>query len=173
MEEEESTTEQSGKGRGTALSLLIALIGMPLLAYAVTSWVLIPKMKAAVGLQLDVVTGDGEKDVDEKGEGEKGSDTWELNGVIINPADAGGARRVYLDLALKGSGKNFSKKMEQARVQLADGVRRLFSSKTVIELQALGTTDEDIAKDHIRTAINTALNEKLVESVYITQWAWD
>ena len=185
-----------GGGMKAMLPLIISIVLMPVLAYAMTAFVLLPKLKASAG-------GGGAAKADEHGEapkadghgaepkkeesgghGEakpsaesghgggaaaKGSSKVSLNKIVVNVSGTMGSRYLMTSVTLVGTSKDFKDVVEENKDKLMDIASGSLSSKTIADLEKPG------ARNHIRaeliTLFNNSLPSPMVKELFITDMA--
>lgn len=181
----------SGGGIKAMLPLIITVVLMPVLAFVMTKFVMMPKLQAVItasatttGHEADSGTEPPSKEA-EKGEhgsssskeghgetpkpsnGEKAS--WQLTKVIVNVAGTQATRYLMSAYTLVGKGGDFSATLDANTDQIRDVTSSVLSGKTIQDLEK--PDSRAIIKAELMSAINTALGKPLVQGIYITEFA--
>ena len=185
----------AGGGMKAMLPLVISIVLMPVLAYVMTAFVLLPKLKASAGGSAavkadehgDATKSDGHgapsKPEESGGHGEakapaesghggptaKGSSKVALSKIVVNVSGTMGSRYLMTSVTLVGSSKDFKDVIEENKDKLLDIASGSLSSKTIADLEKPG------ARNHIRaelmTLFNNSLPSPLVKELFITDMA--
>lgn len=92
----------------------------------------------------------------------------ELKGLVINPAESGGARYLAVSLAFETTSPEVVKELEAKEVVVRDAVLNLLSQRTVAELSAF--EQREALKESLRAATNDLLIHGTVDRLYFTQF---
>ncbi len=175
----------SGGGIKSFLPLIIAVVVMPVLAYVTTNFLILPKIKAAMGsssgatASAENVKPEGEKKEGEKKEGEKKEGSKEGGGkakvtvpitkILVNVAGTMGTRYLMTSLTLVGTSAELKTKVDENKDQLLDLATSTLSSKTIADLEKPGS--RNIIRNELMTVFNNALGSAVVQEIYITEMA--
>jgi len=162
------------------LPLLVTALVMPALAYATTTFLLLPRLRRAADPPA-VEAASEEAKSPAKGEtsktegggkhaaGAKGKPNATLNKLIVNVAGTAGTRYLMTSMTLIGSTPEFKNSIESSRDQLVDLANATLSSKTIADLE------KPEARNQLRTellsAFNHALGDTVVQEIYFTELA--
>jgi flagellar FliL protein len=163
------------------LPLGIALVVMPLCAYAVTNFVLIPRMQKtlrATGVPpgesaeaeappAKPAEGGGEGKAAPAASGSKQSAT--INKLLVNVAGTMGSRYLLSSLVLSGNGSSFADKVTQNEPQLRDMASGLLCTKSIAELEKPGA--RNMIRGELIAGFNTILGNNAVQEIYFTEFA--
>jgi flagellar FliL protein len=195
--EKEAPTATSASGGLMAwLPLIVMLVLMPALAFAMTRFVLVPRVQHAVTAAANAadesqapptpesVSSAGQKTTKEtpgkekeKSETGKTSKAKPANGqrvqaplgkVLVNLAGSMGSRYLMANLTLVGTSPNFTESVENNKDQLMDLASGVLYSKSVSDLEQAGA--RNIIRNELRMAFNNALGEGAVQEVYLTEF---
>jgi len=196
-EKKEEASAQPAEGKqagGGMLPLIIALVAMPALAYATTTFVLLPKLQAALSAPAaaeshDEAEADGGDDHGAEGHGQEAADDghggghgdghgeggaaagnlFDLGKVLVNPKGSAGTRYLVAKYTLKGKGSDFGSKMEPRKPQLLDIASSVMASKSLLDLEQPGA--RNLIRNELLTRFNSALGGSVVKEIYITEFA--
>jgi flagellar FliL protein len=185
---------KSGGGIVAWLPLIITMVAMPALAYAMTAFVLLPKMKkelaaavgaSAVGQAETVNHGEEAKPKPaagehsrpkEKAEGKGresaqagGNTTVRLDKILVNVAGTMGSRYLLASLTLAGDASGFEEAVKAHEAQLIDLAASILSSKSVADLERPDA--RNVVRSELLTVFNNALGAGAVRDVYFTEFA--
>lgn len=183
--EDKQEGKATGEGRHSMLPLIIALVAMPALAYATTTFILLPKLQTAVGVTATGNEhaaadkglgggghGSGHGDAGHGGDGGgpgDGGNTFDLGKVLVNVGGSAGTRYLVANYTLKGKAADFGARLEASKPQLLDIAGSVMSSKSLIDLEQPGA--RNLIRNELITSFNNALGSPLVKEVYITEFA--
>ncbi len=168
-----------GGGWKAWLPLAAAIVAMPLCAYAVTTFVLVPRMQKTLRSTGVAVAGTGTEAVSEKPAAEGGEgkaapaaaskQTATLNKLLVNVAGTMGSRYLLSSIVLSGKGADFVAKVAQNEPQLRDMASGLLSTKTIAELEKPGS--RNTIRGELLAGFNTILGNSSVQDIYFTEFA--
>jgi flagellar FliL protein len=158
------------------LPLVLTLVIMPALAYALTTFVLLPKLQKGLGVQgvqaRDGEHGEGGGHGDEKSGGKdsgKPRTKVTLNKVIVNVSGSLGTRMLLASFTLAGSSAEFKVKVEEYNDQLRDVAASTLGSKTIADLEKPDA--RNTIRAELITQFNGVLGPNMVQEIYITEFA--
>jgi flagellar FliL protein len=154
----DETTASAGKGRK-----LVALAAV-LLAVALGAGVAYSQFGAIDRTVQDVFgpAGDAEGAPIEYGEFAL------IDGLVVNPAQSGGARYLMVSIGLESEDPAVLEEVTTKDVVVRDAINGLLSAKTAETLTDI--TQRDSVKQEIRQRINAILAEGEIERLYFTQF---
>jgi flagellar FliL protein len=153
------------------LPLIITVVTMPLLAYAMTRFVLLPQMARALtpgGAPLAVSTGTNGGSAPALSEG-KPKITVALSKILVNVAGTMGTRYLMTSVTLVGKDESFRSKVEQNKDQLLDLATGTLCTKTISDLEKPGA--RNVIRAELLTLFNNALGGPVIQEIYITELA--
>ena len=162
-------------GLAAWLPLGLALLLMPALAYAMTAFVLVPKMQktlAAAGLTPA-----------QNGSGPAGSaaaaapgaapgaphQNVALNKLLVNVAGTMGSRYLLTSLTITGTAADLPTKIADNEPQLRDLACGLLSTKTIVDLEKPGA--RNIIRGELLAGFNNILGNGEVQEIYFTEFS--
>ena len=186
--------EAKPKGGGSIMPVLAVIVLVPALCYATTQFVLLPKLKTALGPQgahaEEAAESDshGEKKAEgkkeagghgakkeEKGKGGKGgggsgsyAHSHEFGDVIVNLAGAKGTRYLRTKFTLASSDANLETLVKTNENQLRDVAIGVLSTQTLDNLEAPGA--RNAVRNELIAQFNHALRGELIEQIYFTEF---
>lgn len=179
--------EQGGKKGGgimAMLPLIMALVGMPIIAYAVTQFLLVPKLTSALG--HGEAGGDHGEDVDDGhggggdghgggGDGHGGSKAGSMKGkvkfdkLVTNLNDSRGEKLLFTSFTAAGNSSKFTTLAEENKDQLTDLALSILGSKGIRDLEK--PEARNILRAELMSQFNAALGNGMVQEIYITELA--
>jgi flagellar FliL protein len=174
--EGKSAAAPAKKGGGGAWVPLIAnIILMPAIAWALTTFVLIPKVKSSVGAEAShgeaAEESHGSSSSSAQGaKGAKGKITVPLGDkVLVNVAGTAGTRYLVAKIALVGKKAELKTQVEENDPQLRDAAASILSIKTISDLEKPGM--RNIIRAELIAAFNDILGKESVNDIYLTEFA--
>jgi flagellar basal body-associated protein FliL len=149
------------------LPLIVTVVLMPLIAFGMTQFVLVPQLRKSLGLS----TGSAipVKARESKQEAEAKRESVLMNKLLVNVAGTMGARYLLVSLSLAGSDVDFKNKAAAHDPQLRDFACGVLATKTIADLEKPG------ARNTIRTELiagfNNILGGSMVQEIYLTEFA--
>ena len=160
------------------LPLILTVVTMPLLAFATTRFVLIPKLAKSAG-QPEVVAAvaAAEPAAEAKGKEKektgaaagKAKTSVQLNKLLVNVAGTMGTRYLMTSVTLVGTDPDFHNKIDENHDQLMDLATGTLRTKTIADLEKPGALN--VIRAELMTVFNNALGGPLVQEIYITELA--
>ncbi len=183
-----------GGGIKAFLPLILNLILMPALAFAMTQFVLIPKLRPNTEAAEDAASGSSEakasasdskekKEGKSEGGGEKSSEkggkkdnknggkvTASLSGkILVNVAGTMGTRYLVANLTLVSRRQDLKDLVDKYDPQLRDAAMSTLASKTIPDLEKPGA--RNIVRSELMSVFNNVLGEGVVSEIYLTEFA--
>jgi len=171
------------------LPLISSVALMPVLAYAITTFVLLPKLQKGLGLSPVIAKAEGVegkeshegKEAKESKEGKEGKESGgehgasaggenvPLNKLLVNVAGTMGSRFLLTSLSLVGSSPGLKEKVEKNDAQLRDIACGLLGSKTISDLEKPGA--RNLIRSELISGFNHILGNGAVQEVFFTDFA--
>lgn len=181
-----------GGGMKAMLPLILNVVLMPVMAYVMTVFVLLPKINSGgVAVHAKAEGGDaaesghgeakaesgghGEPAKDEKGGGGKhgatgGKTMVPLSAkVIVNVSGTAGTRFLLAQLTLVGTSAELKDAVDKSDAQLRDVASSVLSTKTLVDLDKPGS--RNLIRTELISAFNGVLGDGRVKEIYFTDFA--
>lgn len=176
------------KGGGSIMPVLAVILLVPALCYATTQYVLLPKLKAAIGPvegghgaapeagakkheAKKEAGGHGGHGAKEKGK-ESGAGNYahshEFGDVIVNLAGVKGTRYLRARFSLASSDANLETLIKANENQLRDVAIGVLGTQTLDSLEAPGARNG--VRNELIAQFNHVLRGELVEQIYFTEF---
>jgi flagellar FliL protein len=174
------------KGGGlvkTWLPVLAALIIAPGATFAVAQFVLLPRLQAQLAAPADGTPGahapaaksaEGDKKKEKghggkEGEGASHADTYEFANVVVNLSGTMGTRYLKTSFVVTGAKPDTIKAaFEDNKARLTDVTLGVLSSLSLADLEEPGA--KNVLREKLVTAYNQALNGRVAEQVYFSDF---
>ncbi len=159
------------------LPLIITVVLMPVLAYVMTTYVLLPKLRNSVGAQPVQAREPG----NEHGGGSAGGESSPgkeagkpktkvpLSKVIVNVSGSLGTRMLLASFTLAGNSSDLKTKIEENNDQLRDLAATTLGSKTIADLEK--PEARNLIRAELLSQFNSVLGGNAVQEIYITEFA--
>ena len=149
---------------------------MPALAYALTTFVLVPRMQKALrspatarvepGKEAHGETANaGKEDAPPSGAGQSVT----LNKLLVNVAGTMGSRYLLTSLTLLGDAADLSGRVAQHEAQLRDMASGVLNTKTIADLEKPGA--RNLIRGELLAGFNTIMGSSAVREIYFTEFA--
>jgi flagellar FliL protein len=149
------------------LPLIVSVVLMPLVAYAMTEFLLLPQLKKGLGMTtapaLTVKAKESKPSADAKRE------IIPLNKLLVNVAGTMGARYLLVSLSVAGSDADFKAKVTAHDPQLRDFACGVLATKTIADLEKPGA--RNMIRSELISGFNNILGNSLVQEIYLTEFA--
>jgi flagellar FliL protein len=154
------------------LPLIANVVLMPVLAYAMTVFVLLPKMSVSGHVAAGAVEGGGHTGGPSNGHGRK--ETSRVNvtlgsKVLVNVAGTMGTRYLQTNITLVGSKSDLKEAVEKNDAQLRDVAASVLASKTIGDLDKPGA--RNLIRTELVSAFNNVLGNGVVSEIFFTEFA--
>jgi len=147
------------------LPLIATLLVMPVLAYAMTTFVLLPRLESKLGI---VSTASAEQDHAKTPVTAK-KESVTLNKLLVNVAGTMGSRYLLVSLSVAGSDPDFKTKIQDFEPQLRDAACGTLATKTLADLEKPGA--RNLIRSELISDFNTVLGGAVVQDIYLTEFA--
>jgi flagellar FliL protein len=156
------------------LPLLLNVLMMPALAYALTVFVIVPRLRGSDSEAASSKSSAGEKagaaNAARKDASGKSKVLAPLSGkVLVNIAGTMGTRYLLANLTLVGSKPDFKAEVEQNDAQLRDAAAGALATKSIADLEKPGA--RNLIRTELINIFNGALGEGTVMDLYLTELA--
>lgn len=173
---EQAPAPKASGGFKQWLPLVVAVVAMPLLAFATTRFVLLPKLQHSLALPAGASATDAAESSASAGAeaGKPGAPgklkvTVPMSKMLVNVAGTMGTRYLMTSVTLVGNKADFKDKIEENKDQLMDLATGALSSKTISDLEKPGA--RNVIRAELMTVFNNALGGSVVQEIYITELA--
>jgi flagellar basal body-associated protein FliL len=156
------------------LPLILTMVFMPVLAYLMTTFVLLPKLQHSLGSQT-VQARETSSESGSSAEKVAGKESGKpkikvpLSKVIVNVSGSLGTRMLLASFTLAGSSGDFKTKIEENNDQLRDLASSTLGSKTIADLEK--PEARNLIRAELLSQFNSALGGNPVQEIYITEFA--
>lgn len=171
------TAPPGAKGKaGGWLPLILNIALMPVIAYGLTTFVLIPKIQGGKGGTPSEAHA-AEEEGGEKAGGEssharssKGKVTIPLAGkILVNVSGTSGTRYLVANMTLVGKSADLKLKLEEHDPHLRDSAISVLGGKTITDLEKPGM--RNIIRSELISAFNDILGKESITDIYFTEFA--
>ena len=167
------------------IPLIANLILMPVLAYAMTAFVLVPKLaKKVINPSAAVEPAEpahGEESKGAHGSGEGGTGGAVESGgkikystplskkTLVNVSGTMGTRYLLAEFILVGNNATLKTQVEKHDAELRDAAASALASKTITDLEKPGI--RNLVRSELITIFNSILGKGAVSEIYLTEFA--
>lgn len=173
------------KAPGVMMPLLAVFVLMPALAYGLTEYIVIPKLRATLpaptvpGEPGAVPTKKAEAKAEvqaapkkAEGESKKGGESveasFEFKDVIVNLSGALGTRYLKTSFTVTGSDARVSDTVKNSRQKLLDIAIGVLSSRTLNDLD--NPAGKNVVREELIAKFNHALGVEMIEEIYFSEF---
>ena len=154
------------------LPLIANLVLMPVLAYGMTAFVILPKLSPSGG-QASAAHSESAANPSDHGTKEptgKNKFMVNLSGkILVNVAGTGGTRYLLVNLTLVSPSPDLKAAIEKNDAQLRDVAAGALSSKTIGDLEKPGA--RNLIRTELISVFNGVLGNSMVSELYMTEFA--
>jgi flagellar FliL protein len=153
------------------LPLIVMIVLMPALAFAMTNFVLVPKIQKSLGVSgtTPVAAAPGEKGKKEGTPSSSKKESVQMTKLLVNVAGTMGARYLLVSLSVQGSGTDFKGQMEAHDAQLRDMAQSALCTKTLADLEKPGA--RNLIRNELISGFNSILGDGTVDEIYFPEFA--
>ena len=162
------TPASSGGGFKAWLPLIVTGLAMPVLAFGMTQFVLVPQIKHGLGIQPPAAPATAGSKPKKEASGAKPVSV-PMNKLLVNVAGTMGARYLLTSLSVVGSGSDFKDRMQEHDAQLRDAASGVLGSKTLADLEKPG--ERNLIRNELISAFNNILGDAVVQDIYLPEFA--
>ena len=148
------------------LPLILNIVLMPAIAFALTQFVLVPKLKGKTADAPETESAEG--------------NTTEKNGkpkitaalsskVLVNVAGTMGTRYLMATITLVGSNPQLKELVDKNDAELRDAAASALSTKTINDLEKPGS--RNLIRTELISLFNNVLGNGVVTEIYLTEFA--
>lgn len=191
MSDKKSEAPKSAEGAAPAsggikamLPLILNVVLMPVMAYVMTVFVLLPKINSGG------VTAHAKTEASESAGGEHGEEAKEEHGssssgkhgggggkvsvplsnkVLVNVSGTAGTRYLLASLTLVGGSAELKEAVDKSDAQLRDVASSVLATKTIADLDKPGS--RNLIRTELISAFNGVLGDGRVKEIYFTEFA--
>ena len=165
----------SGGGGKSMMPLILNIVLMPAIAYALTTFVLIPKIQGgkAAPEEAESHGGGGGESHGAPSSGSHSSKSKILvplgGKVLVNVAGTAGTRYLIANITLVGKKADFKPKVEEHDPELRDAAASILSGKTINDLEKPGM--RNVIRAELISAFNDILGKEACSEIFLTEFA--
>jgi flagellar FliL protein len=166
----------AGGGMKAMLPLILNVVLMPVMAYVMTVFVLLPKINSG-NVAAHAKTENGDAEAAPGGHGEPAKEEHGSTGasvplsakVLVNVSGTAGTRYLLAQLTLVGTSAELKDSVEKSDAQLRDVASSVLATKTIADLDKPGS--RNLIRTELISAFNGVLGEGRVKEIYFTDFA--
>jgi flagellar protein FliL len=165
----ENSAAKSSGGFKAWLPLIIMALLMPALAYAMTAFIIVPKLQKGLGgSTAPAPVAEAVAKTKKETPGTK-KESVPINKLLVNVAGTMGARYLLVSLSVVGSGSDFKTQVESHDAQLRDMAQSALATKTLADLEKPGA--RNMIRNELISGFNNILGDGAVEEIYFPEFA--
>jgi flagellar FliL protein len=160
----------SGGGMKSWLPLILNIVLMPVIAYGITNFVLLPKIQGTHTETEATESGHGGESASGGKPGASKKVSAPLSGkILVNVAGTAGTRYLVANMTLVGKVSDLKARVDQNDAELRDVASSILSGKTISDLEKPGM--RNIIRAELIAAFNDILGKDVVNEIYLTEFA--
>lgn len=173
-EPQEDATPPPAKTPGVWGPVLVMVILMPAITYGMMQFLILPKIRGAVGeQQLHDAAAHGKGETKGKGEhgkeGETGGHfTYDFDNVVVNLSGAMGTRYLKTSFTTYSENADLKKVIEENKKQLLDVAITVLGSRTLADLEQPGA--KNVVRSDLMANFNQAIKSDLINQIYFSEF---
>jgi len=165
----ESATASASGGIKAWLPLIVMVVLMPGLAYAMTAFVIVPKLQKGLGGSTTTATAaSGESAKPKKAAAAVKKESVPLNKLLVN-VNGASSRFLLVSLSVVGTSSDFRAQMDSHDAQLRDIAQSTLATKTLADLEK--PTARNMIRNELISGFNNVLGDGSVEEIYFPEFA--
>ncbi len=149
------------------LPLIVTILIMPVLAFGVAQYVILPQLAKGLGVKTGSASAEAGKSKKESSGAKQESVV--MNKLLVNVSGTMGARYLQVSLSAAGTSADFKEKMQEHDAQLRDMACSALAAKTLADLEKPGA--RNLIRSELITGFNNILGDSMVQDIYLTEFA--
>ena len=149
------------------LPLIITTVFMPVLAFGMTQFVIVPQIQKGLGINAPASAPVASKPKKDTSKEKTVSVT--MNKLLVNVAGTMGARYLLVSLSIVGTGTDFKAKIDEHEAQLRDMASGVLGSKSLADLEKPG--ERNLIRNELISVFNAVLGDSTVQEIYLPEFA--
>lgn len=150
------------------LPLIVSVVLMPVVAYGVTTFILLPKMQKGLGIASSA--GGASAPAAEHDPAATGlKEQVPMSKLLVNVSGTMGSRFLMTSFTMVSTTPGFRAEVTKHEAQMRDTACGILSTKTIPELEKPGA--RNIIRSELITAFNNVLGAVMVLEIYFTDFA--
>ena len=158
----------SGGGFKAWLPLAVTVLVMPVLAYLMTTLVLVPRVQKGLDITSSTPPASAETEA-KKAPATAKKESVPMNKLLVNVAGTTGSRYLLVSLSLVGSDADFKTKLQEMEPQLRDMACGALATKSLADLEKPGS--RNLIRSELISGFNSILGGPTVQEIYLTEFA--
>ena len=148
------------------LPVIVTIVLMPVLAYAMTVCVLLPRIQSGLGITSPAADSGARPKTADPGAKKV---TVTMNKLLVNVAGTLGSRYLLVSLSVTSTDPNFQQKMTDSDAALRDMASSALASKTLADLEK--PDERNLIRTELLTGFNNILGSDEVQEIFLTEFA--
>ncbi len=180
----DNENEAPAKSKGSMLPLIIALVAMPLVAFAMTKFLIIPQLQASLGHEgnaqqnLEHHEGDshstgahdsGDSHGGGHGESAAGSNLFMMEKILVNVKNTNASRYLVVSFAITGQKSDLKDLLKAKEPMIRDAALGILMNFEIEDLAQVEMKNR--AKAMMVGAFNNTLGGEYIDNIFFTEWA--
>jgi len=153
------------------LPVIAVIVLMPVISFAMTQYVLIPRIQGSVAAQQQAAGGDQKGSDPAKADAAKAAKptfSYQFDDVVVNLSGAMGTKYLKASFCLFSSNPDLQKIITDNKSHLLDVALNVLSSKSMADLEAPGS--KNLVRNDLIENFNQALSSDVIEQLYFSEF---
>lgn len=152
------------------LPLIITVVLMPVLAFAMAQFVIVPQIQKGLGIGAPATaTATATTTSKSKKGGKEKTTSVAMNKLLVNVAGTMGARYLLVSLSIVGTGTDFKANIDEHDAQMRDAAGGVLGSKTLADLEKPG--ERNLIRNELIACFNGILGDSVVQDIFFPEFA--
>jgi flagellar FliL protein len=153
------------------LPLIVMVVLMPVLAFVMTNFVIVPKLQKGLGGSTTAAAAASTESASKPKKEAAGAkkESVAINKLLVNVAGTMGARYLLVSLSVVGSGADFKNQMESHDAQLRDMAQGALRTKSLADLEKPAA--QNLIRNELISGFNNILGDGSVDEIYFPEFA--
>jgi flagellar FliL protein len=179
------TAAPQSAGLQAWLPIIAAIVAMPLLAYVITTFILVPKLQHSLGYAPKAAESSAKTEPaagshaaaagghggssGQAAQAPAGREQVPFPKLLVNVAGTMGTRLLMTSLTLVSNSSDFKARVTRNEAQLRDTACGILSTKSIADLEKPGA--RNILRSELIAAFNNVFGDAVVQEVYFSEFA--
>jgi len=174
-ESQESAAPPPAKMPSVWGPVIAMVVLMPAITYGMTQFVILPKIRGAVGEQKAHAAASSHGKGETKGKGEHGKGgesggqfTYDFDNIVVNLSGAMGTRYLKTSFTTYSENADLKKVIDENKKQLLDVAITVLGSRTLADLEQPGA--KNVVRNDLMANFNQAVKSDLINQIYFSEF---
>lgn len=168
--ESEEKAKPAKSGGSPWIPVAIMIVMVPCISYALTSFLLVPKITHSIKATVGTIHNNREKAESEgpQGEGAGQVFTYDFENVIANLSGSLHSRYVKVSFTVEGSELDFVERVERSKAKIIDATLGVLSTIELMDLEK--PEARNLIRNDLLASFEATLNGDLIQHLYFSEF---